>query len=262
MKKDDAYNEGNMKKSCLFTLIELLMVISIIAILTTLLLPALNTARERGKQISCVGNLKAIGTALIMYSNDWNGMFPRAYQKTYGQDYPTIKYYDSWFAYLMLYTGDVTEAHAQICSWAPYKVNTVFHCPSMNTQGAGNYGMKCTNYAYNGETACDVLTPANLPSRPQNWKFPSKIMVIADAKDNGDGTNSTNFDGADNGRIRVGTHHLKRFNGVFIDGHVQSQPFVFDRLGIYGVPVDMCVYGYRYASYAYLHLGHTLPSLW
>jgi prepilin-type processing-associated H-X9-DG protein/prepilin-type N-terminal cleavage/methylation domain-containing protein len=79
------------KRRAAFTLVELLVVIGIIAVLVSLLLPAINRAREQARAANCLSNLKQIGAAVLMYANENKGeivplYYPYATPKKVGVD--------------------------------------------------------------------------------------------------------------------------------------------------------------------------------
>lgn len=100
-----------------FTLIELLVVIAIIAILAAILFPVFAQAREAARKTSCTSNLKQIGVALGMYTQDFDECFPWAASNL---STPTTTWYDLVEPYVKVgasgfgYTGGV-QAPFYIC---------------------------------------------------------------------------------------------------------------------------------------------------
>lgn len=84
-----------------FTLIELLVVIAIIAILAAILFPVFAQAREKARAISCLSNMKQIGTALMMYAQDADESYPRGYYDVGGQ-------WVTWRTFVMPYVKNGT----------------------------------------------------------------------------------------------------------------------------------------------------------
>ena len=210
------------------------MVIAIIAILAAILLPALNSARERGRTASCVSNLKQMGTGLVAYqgdSDEWNPFANWEYNKHYG----------SWFTYLAPYTGVVPGGLDD--SWqddSNARTVGIWLCPSHADRMNYKWGFKISyfanasskNGAYSGSTVFGIQgTSFGYPTSKANiFKSVSKIAAFVDCQRPSNGTsrptyfNSWNsyadelaFTGAG-----FAPRHSGRLNSAFLDGHVDA----------------------------------------
>ena len=118
-----------------FTLIELLVVIAIIAILAGMLLPALNSARNKARSISCVNNEKSIGSLIQMYNDTWGWILPYS-QKPSGVDYDRYSYWDA-----VLIAENNLKIDLNTTNRAQWS-KSIFACPTETLKDVSwNYGV-------------------------------------------------------------------------------------------------------------------------
>jgi len=119
----------NSSSSKSFTLIELLVVIAIIAILASMLLPALNKAREKAKAISCANSFKQNGVALAQYFGDYDDMIPPMCWESVAKQV--------WFTKLFPYVGTPGKScRTTLVVGSSYRhYPPTFNCPSAQKMG-------------------------------------------------------------------------------------------------------------------------------
>lgn len=148
-------NRGGSKG---FTLVELLVVIGIIALLISILLPALNAARERANRVKCGANLHSMYQALALYANDNKGVFPRVmYNPASGAG---ATYGGAGIDPFVL-TNDIPAALWMLVRYADFNPEA-FVCPSSNNDKdsmGGNPALSRINFSTNNNLSYGYANP-------------------------------------------------------------------------------------------------------
>ena len=213
-------------KASAFTLIELLVVIAIIAILAAILLPALNSARERGRTASCISNLKQLTMATEMYRNDNDDYFVE-FQPDYFRG--TKLRWLKWPHLLDTYVPMV-----EYVSSSDYaKCGPILQCPSdadfnaAYTVGNDKMGIEDSpSYAYNFKL-CSIVDNGTVVTvwKYQRIQAPSKKIMFADGYHKNYGTEKSTTPACKlNKPADIAKRHSRGSNIAYVAGHVANLP--------------------------------------
>lgn len=232
---DNAQYKGHCSRDRAFTLVELLVVIGIIALLISILLPALNRAREAAKAVQCASNMRQVGIAFQLYATDQNGWLPPSVSADW---YNGIYYPDptdpegttrkTWVNYMIdahcLRAGDTPFSGSY--EWLNYYAVPILRCPSAvvtwsSTSQMWSYSVSFYIFGVSSGTGNPMA------SKLATLKPSPRVVLLGESL-----VGSPAFypffyfpEGIFNGTYGLDVRHNKSSNFLFADGHVASYRF-------------------------------------
>lgn len=207
-----AHFQTNNLQFRFFTLIELLIVISIIAVLAALLLPALSRAKQTAISSKCISNLKQIGVGGTLYSQDYNGFIPLI-EGHYGGVWYSAHWYGSVYPYI--YPG-------KDLSHAKNGRKTILVCDADQEIYSPGSGILIS---YGGNTNVGgAASPEANYFRFNNFSNISKVLWMMDIENSywtnqWRATSPTSDQGAS-------PRHSGRVNVLYLDAHCKGRRFL------------------------------------
>jgi prepilin-type N-terminal cleavage/methylation domain-containing protein/prepilin-type processing-associated H-X9-DG protein len=224
-----------------FTLIELLVVIAIIAILASMLLPALQRARESSRKIACCSNMKQLGTGYWMYYDHAGMPLPHAMTRV-GSGHPWLSWY--WFLSPFVGLPGFASHSTLMTKIAESPGKSVFDCPSVKKSPTDFSSRGTPTYKFTAHPFSKMYHTS--PGGTTNYKNTSQTLLFVDGNGEKDMTFGTAYwyrltrvwgdkeygqgDGIHQGYVNI----------TCWDGHVESAKSVYysDSYGVYrgGIP--------------------------
>ena len=227
------------RKAFGFTLVELLVVIGIIAILIGILLPVVNRACAAANRTVCLSNIRQLGFAIIMYTDNNKGWFPTCAYWDNGSGY--IQYPDDWIYWEANRKLDDSPIAKYLGHGDTFK--NLLRCPADNFDGrkaaaaiSPGQGPYMYSYAMNVGVGVNVKPPATWRTKITQWRSPARKILLTELLEKintapawiaGDAFVRCHGSGISHGNLitaipgngnRMGTN----VSAIFIDGHAEG----------------------------------------
>lgn len=201
----------DLKKNCAsasgFTLLELLVVCTVIGLLVGLLLPAIISARDAARVSQCAGHMRQLGMAVALYSGERDGIFPRSQHSAFANGELV------WSRAVARYLGEDETRWTNL-------LRGVYHCPSDSRARMLSYGVN---------VYFELGPDDDYEGKPSTWRYrsevphPARTILFAENNSLADHIMPNFWAGLSDVADVAYARHRGSANYVFVDGHVERR---------------------------------------